>query len=126
MSSAYTIPKGASLRFFPVLLPDPVLRRQIEGVFAHHNCLREFCILSVKRGWLFSKKITTLCVVHDDANAFSEAQAELTKTLDAYFSQKSGFMDCMIFDWSITEQRNFVEALAANIPFTKKNPNKIR
>lgn len=119
MSQDYLLPKGTSLRFSPARPLDPVLRNEIEGFFNAYVCLKAFCVCSVKRGW-FSREISTLCIVHDNAEAYSQAHADLGRRLTAYFSAHPGFIDYMGFDWSNTEHRAFVEALMARIPFVRK------
>jgi hypothetical protein len=121
MSQYYLIPKGANLRFSPIRSVDPALRNEIEEFFDGYACLKAFCICSVKRGW-FSRKISTLCIVHENAEAYSKAYADLVRRLNVYFSGHPGFMDCMSFDWSNVEHRTFVETLMTKIPFVMKDP----
>lgn len=119
MSQDYFIPKGTSLRFSSGKTVDPVLRSAIQDFFERHDCLRAYGILSVKRGW-FSRKVSTLCVVHENEAAYRLASADLAQTLNAYFSKNSGFMDCMSFDLSNAEHRKLVESLMARLSFAKK------
>jgi hypothetical protein len=123
MSRDYVIPKGTGLRFFPERSVDPVLRAYVEEIFARHECLKAYSVMAVKRGWLFSRKISTLCVVYEGAEAYQSANAELANKLGAYFTRKQSFMDCISFDWSNAEHRGFIEALMVKIPFTMKKPN---
>jgi hypothetical protein len=121
MSQDYIISKGTSLRFSPARSLDPALRNEIEEFFNDYECLKAFCLCSVKRGW-FSRGINTLCLVHDNAEAYSQAHADLGRRLTAYFSAHPGFMDYMGFDWSNMEHRPFIEAFMTKIPFVKKEP----
>lgn len=122
MSQDYLIPKGTNLRISWLQSVDPALRTEIEEFFEDYACLRAFCFCLVKRGW-FSRKVSTLCIVHDNAEAYSQANADLARRLTVYFSKNPGFMDCLSFDWSNSEHRAFAETLMAKIPFAKKEPN---
>jgi hypothetical protein len=122
MSQDYLIPKGTNLRFSAVRSVDPALRTEIEEFFEGYSCLKAFCFCSVKRGW-FSRGISTLCIVHDNVEAYSRANADLGRRLTVYFSGHPGFMDCLSFDWSNLDHRTLVERLMTQIHFTKKEPN---
>lgn len=119
MNQDYNISAGADLKIFPVKKEDRVLAKMLDTVLAPFQGVQSYAVFKMKKGGFFSRKVLTICILHNDSNSYPEANQALMVEMNNYFSAKRMIADCISLDVTDSEQKKLVDMLVPVLKFKK-------
>lgn len=126
MGGDYEILAGSKFKVFPEKRCDYVLIQAIENILVQHACVEAFAVFQIRASGFFTRRNRAICVLHNDAKAYEDANRMLAGEMERYCLAKKECIDCMSFDLTIPSEREFAESLKLKIGFieTKEGRSK--
>ncbi len=117
MTQDYNISAGTDLKIFPLKKTDRVLEKIVESTLEPFSCVQSYSVFRMKNGGFFSRKILTICVLHNDMGTYPETNQALLKEMNSYFVSNGSIGDCISLDTTDNGQKKFAEILSLRLKF---------